>query len=96
MRHDKLKDYIVSFQIHCDFIFFRGGKLESATGTYVRRQAVVFFSGILESSVEFRKAFCASRAASEDDADDFKMSSLLVWVREEMTRHSLYLRTGSS
>ena len=45
--------------------FLRGGKLESATGTYVRRQAVVFFSGILESSVEFRKAFCASRAASE-------------------------------
>jgi len=64
----------------------KGGKLESATGTYVRRQAVVFFFGILESSVEFRKAFCASRAASEDDADDFKMSSLLVWVREEMTR----------
>ena len=74
------------FQINCDFISLRGGKLESATGTYVRRQAVVFFSGILESSVEFRKAFCASRAASEDDADDFKMSSLLVWVREEMTR----------
>jgi hypothetical protein len=54
---------------------------------------VVFYSGILESSVEFRKAFCASRAASEDDSDDFKMSSLLVWVREEMTRHSIYFRT---
>ena len=76
--------------------FFRGGKLESATATYVRRQAVVFFSGILESSVEFRKAFCAGRAASEDDADDFKMSSLLVWVREEMTRYSIYIRIVSS
>ena len=63
--------------------FFRGGKIESATATYVRRQAVVFFSGILESSVEFRKAFC--RRGEEEDADDFKMSSLLVWVREEMT-----------
>ena len=44
---------------------------------------MVFFSGILESSVEFRKAFC--RRGEEEDADDFKMSSLLVWVREEMT-----------
>ena len=50
---------------------FRGGKIESATATYVRRQAVVFFSGILESSVEFRKAFC--RRGEEEDADDFKV-----------------------
>ena len=44
---------------------------------------MVFFAGILESSVEFRKAFCRR---GDEDADDFKMSSLLVWVREEMTR----------
>ena len=33
------------------------GKLESATIPYIQRQSVTFFNGILESSVEFRKAF---------------------------------------
>lgn len=33
------------------------GKMESATIPYIQRQSVTFFNGILESSVEFRKAF---------------------------------------
>ena len=39
-----------------------------------------FFAGVLESSVEFRKAFAGS------SNEEFKMSSLLVWVRDQMTR----------
>lgn len=44
---------------------------------------MVFFSGVLDSAVEFRKAFCR---ASEDEQEDFKMSSLLVWVRDQQAK----------
>ena len=60
----------------------RSGKIESATATYVKRQAVTFFAGVLESSVEFRKAFC--RRGNENE--EFKMSSLLVWIRDQMIK----------
>ena len=61
----------------------RSGKIESATATYVKRQAVTFFAGVLESSVEFRKAFCR-RGGNENE--EFKMSSLLVWIRDQMIK----------
>ena len=72
-------------------IIHRSSKIESATGTYVQRQSVTFFAGVLESSVEFRKAFCQqpSSVASEIEeieASTTKMSSLLVWIREQMIR----------
>ena len=43
------------------FVFSRSGKIESATVTYVQRQAVAFFAGVLETSLEFRKAFCKNQ-----------------------------------
>jgi len=39
----------------------KSGKIESATVTYVQRQAVAFFAGVLETSLEFRKAFCKNQ-----------------------------------
>ena len=69
---------------------YRSSKIESATGTYVQRQSVTFFAGVLESSVEFRKAFCQQQQASEllkiEEIEATKMSSLLVWIRGQMIR----------
>ena len=55
--------------------------MESATVSYVQRQAVTFFSNVLETSIEFRKAFGAEEASSAT-----KVSSFLVWLDEELDR----------
>ena len=65
------------------FVVQRSHKIESATATYVHRQSASFFAGILESAMEFRKAF--GKAGGPSDSDDFKMSSLLVWIRDQMS-----------
>ena len=44
---------------------------------------MTFFASVLESSVEFRKAFCGRRG---NDDEEFKMSSLLVWIRDQMIK----------
>lgn len=72
----------------------RSSKIESATGTYVQRQSVTFFAGVLESSVEFRKAFCGQHLPSSSDPkteeienyEAMKMSALLVWIRGQMIK----------
>lgn len=56
----------------------KGGKMDSATVGYVQRQAVAFFNGLLDTSIEFRKAF------SGEEAPATKMSSLLVWIHDHM------------
>jgi hypothetical protein len=55
--------------------------MESATLSYVQRQAVTFFSNVLETSLEFRKAFGAEEADTPS-----KVSSFLVWLDEELDR----------
>ena len=55
--------------------------MESATVSYVQRQAVTFFSNVLETSIEFRKAFGDEEASSAS-----KVSSFLVWLDEELDR----------
>lgn len=55
-------------------------KMETATVSYVQRQAVTFFTNVLETSHEFRKAF-----GNADDSSS-KISSLLVWLNQEMDR----------
>lgn len=60
----------------------KSGKIDSATVTFVHRQTMSFFASIVESCSEFRKAFCKSGS----DPVEFKMSSLLVWVRDQMTK----------
>ena len=53
----------------------RGVKLDSATVPYVHRIAVAFFGNLVETSVEFRKAFAGLPAMS---------SSFLTWLEEEV------------
>ena len=69
--------------------------MESATVSYVQRQAVAFFSNVLETSLEFRKAFGAEEAATPA-----KVSSFLVWLDEELVRFcervEKQVRTGFS
>ena len=55
--------------------------MESATVSYVQPQAVTFFSNVLETSIEFRKAFGDEEASSAS-----KVSSFLVWLDEELDR----------
>ena len=55
--------------------------MESATLSYVQRQAVTFFSNVLETSLEFRKAF-----GNEEADTPSKVSSFLVWLDEELDR----------
>ena len=54
---------------------YRGVKLDSATVPYVHRIAVAFFGNLVETSVEFRKAFAGLPAMS---------SSFLTWLEEEV------------
>ena len=53
----------------------RGVKLDSATVPYVHRIAVAFFGNLVETSVEFRKAFAGLPAMS---------SSFLTWLEDEV------------
>ena len=65
------------------------GKMESATIPYIQRQSVTFFNGILESSVEFRKAFQRSNETNKVESATLyakKAASLLTWVEEELER----------
>lgn len=65
------------------------GKMESATVPYIQRQSVTFFNGILESSVEFRKAFQRPLDSTKNESPSLyskKAASLLTWVEEELER----------
>ena len=55
--------------------------MESATVTYVQRQAVTFISNVFETSLEFKKAFGAEEASTPS-----KVSSFIVWLDEELDR----------
>ena len=61
--------------------FARGVKLESATVPYVHRIAVAFFGNLVDTSVEFRKAFAGLPAMS---------SSFLTWLEEEVNLYTKY------
>ena len=50
-RHLCLVPYVILFIFS---FFYRSGKMESATLSFVQRQAVTFFSNVLETSIEFR------------------------------------------
>ena len=52
--------------------------MESATVAYVQRLSTVFFTNILESSMEFRRAFPPGGTT--------KAASFLVWVEEELAK----------
>ena len=45
-------------------LFFRSSKIESATVAYVQRLSATFFSNVLESSIEFRRAFPLTRCGT--------------------------------
>ena len=49
--------------------------MDSATVPYVHRIAVAFFGNLVETSVEFRKAFAGLPAMS---------SSFLTWLEDEV------------
>jgi hypothetical protein len=82
-RSTQATDLFLQYRAAILLSSMRSGKVESATVTYVQRQAVAFFAGIIESSVEFRKAFCGKVSTEEDE---FKMSSLLVWIHDQMSK----------
>ena len=84
--------YLAKWALFIIYLFFlsRSGKIESATVTYVQRQAVAFFAGVLETSLEFRKAFCKTNPEAATtlagEVDEFKMSSLMVWTRDQLSK----------
>ena len=76
----------------CFYLFCRNGKMESATVGYVQRQSITFFNSILESSVEFRKAFQSppplggGGGGAGTSQSSKQAASFLSWIEEELTK----------
>jgi len=66
---------------------FKSSKIESATVAYVQRLSATFFSNVLESSIEFRRAFPLTSTSNPSAVGGGgKAASFLVWVEEELTK----------